>query len=674
MSKSLPKRKSRAAEPSDSAASAHVAHVMKVQPLRETVESVAVAVVLAFLFRSFVAEAFVIPTGSMAPTLQGQHIDVECSECQLAYRANASQEVSQGKYVVETICPNCRYHLVIDSEKDRNHRSFTGDRILVSKFSYELGDPERWDVIVFKFPGNAKQNYIKRLVGLPNELIRIQHGDVHIAKRLFAVDTSESDSLLNAEFSEFLRERFEAVGHPLSAQVEVRPYLDGDLPDSHRSQVITGAWQIIDLESNRAYESRYRLSTTGEHLIEFFEPFEIARKPPSRSEPLLQLVYDTKFQSETLKRIGWPARWQPDDAGAGWKELDENGGYRLEEPQAPSMLRYRHCYATEAHWDFINEFDALPDEVSAGQLITDYYTYNDFAYSYRSAPGVFGPRDYNEDDRQGNDWVGDLAMEADVDIEGSAGNLLLDLVEGGVHFICQIDVATGEATLSRSDGGQFGEGGEYASNPSANTRVRGGRSFVIRYANVDDEIRLWVNAKLIEFNSSAKYEPRRLVRPTWSASDPGDLEPAGVGTDGATATFTRLQLFRDIYYVAVNDSSDHHGENSLDPTSALALYRSPQRWSQQRDFFDTRERVEFFVEDNCFMPLGDNSPASSDARLWDSVAYANGLDDNIGFHPYPYFERKYLIGKAVMIYWPHGWRTGVKFVPVPNVKRMGLIR
>ena len=43
----------------------------EVQSVRETIESIVVAFILAFLFRAFVAEAFVIPTGSMAPTLMG---------------------------------------------------------------------------------------------------------------------------------------------------------------------------------------------------------------------------------------------------------------------------------------------------------------------------------------------------------------------------------------------------------------------------------------------------------------------------------------------------------------------------------------------------------------------------------------------------------------------------
>ena len=51
---------------------------------------------------------------------------------------------------------------------------------MVSKFTYALGDPERWDVIVFKYPGNPKQNYIKRLVGLPNETLTLRHGDVYV--------------------------------------------------------------------------------------------------------------------------------------------------------------------------------------------------------------------------------------------------------------------------------------------------------------------------------------------------------------------------------------------------------------------------------------------------------------------------------------------------------------
>ncbi len=61
--------------------------------IRETVESIVLALILAFLFRTFEAEAFVIPTGSMAPTLQGRHKDIRCPKCGYEYRTGASEEV-----------------------------------------------------------------------------------------------------------------------------------------------------------------------------------------------------------------------------------------------------------------------------------------------------------------------------------------------------------------------------------------------------------------------------------------------------------------------------------------------------------------------------------------------------------------------------------------------------
>ena len=111
---------------------------------REGIESIVIAVILALLFRTFEAEAFVIPTGSMAPTLQGRHKDVTCSQCDYRYRAGASleHEFGQKGAVVETTCPMCRYGQRIDPKK-RNQDSFSGDRILVNKFAYQFGEPQR---------------------------------------------------------------------------------------------------------------------------------------------------------------------------------------------------------------------------------------------------------------------------------------------------------------------------------------------------------------------------------------------------------------------------------------------------------------------------------------------------------------------------------------------------
>src|SRR5437868_352106 len=56
--------------------------------IKETVESILVAFVLAFIFRAFVVEAFVIPTGSMAPTLIGAHMRFTCQDCGYHFDVN----------------------------------------------------------------------------------------------------------------------------------------------------------------------------------------------------------------------------------------------------------------------------------------------------------------------------------------------------------------------------------------------------------------------------------------------------------------------------------------------------------------------------------------------------------------------------------------------------------
>src|SRR3984885_11111668 len=58
--------------------------------VKETVESILVAFILAFIFRSFVVEAFVIPTGSMAPTLLGAHMHFRCPDCGYEWDVNYS--------------------------------------------------------------------------------------------------------------------------------------------------------------------------------------------------------------------------------------------------------------------------------------------------------------------------------------------------------------------------------------------------------------------------------------------------------------------------------------------------------------------------------------------------------------------------------------------------------
>src|SRR3954468_515818 len=58
--------------------------------VKETLESILVAFILAFIFRCFVVEPFVIPTGSMAPTLLGAHSRFQCPDCGYRFDVNYS--------------------------------------------------------------------------------------------------------------------------------------------------------------------------------------------------------------------------------------------------------------------------------------------------------------------------------------------------------------------------------------------------------------------------------------------------------------------------------------------------------------------------------------------------------------------------------------------------------
>src|SRR5690349_2789042 len=68
--------------------------------VKDTIEAILVAFMLAFIFRAFVVEAFVIPTGSMAPTLLGAHMRFRCSDCGYQFDVNYAGEGGQDDVVI----------------------------------------------------------------------------------------------------------------------------------------------------------------------------------------------------------------------------------------------------------------------------------------------------------------------------------------------------------------------------------------------------------------------------------------------------------------------------------------------------------------------------------------------------------------------------------------------
>ena len=55
-----------------------------------------------------------------------------------------------------------------------------GDYLIIDELSYRLSDPKRGDVVVFRYPGDPRVFYIKRVIGLPGETVRVERGIVTV--------------------------------------------------------------------------------------------------------------------------------------------------------------------------------------------------------------------------------------------------------------------------------------------------------------------------------------------------------------------------------------------------------------------------------------------------------------------------------------------------------------
>ena len=178
---------------------------------KDSSESIVVAFILAFVFRAFVIEAFVIPTGSMAATLYGQHGTAICSDCgwEYAYGLGYDPQRLNPLAAQRSTCPNCNN---ADDVQFTNQNAQAGDRILVFKWPFDVGGdllgPKRWDVTVFKNPKDGTTNFIKRLIGLPNEVLEIIDGDV------YTVPTEQLDEETLERLRKLRHHKYEEFANP----------------------------------------------------------------------------------------------------------------------------------------------------------------------------------------------------------------------------------------------------------------------------------------------------------------------------------------------------------------------------------------------------------------------------------------------------------------------------
>lgn len=166
--------------------------------IKETLTSLMIAFMMAFVFRGFVIEGFIIPTGSMAPTLLGKHVRFVSPHNGYTWTTNPWDYIPrsnppepfprQGAGDAGPMTPSDPLTgLPIEPQRDR--RLAAGDRVFVLKYLPGVHRPERWDVVVFKYPG-SHQNYIKRLVGLPGEQVAMVDGDLFVREHVPGVTST----------------------------------------------------------------------------------------------------------------------------------------------------------------------------------------------------------------------------------------------------------------------------------------------------------------------------------------------------------------------------------------------------------------------------------------------------------------------------------------------------
>ncbi len=403
----------------------------------------------------------------------------------------------------------------------------SGDRVLVSKCAYDtLGEPRRYEVVVFKYPDgpmdrNTPKNYIKRLLGLPGEIITIFFG------RLFRWAPGPGEEV---------------------------PY------DDSGAEMLARAKMVHENDD----VSRKLFETAGK--------FEILRKPAEVMIAMRRNVYDNDYQAKDLK--GLLDRWSP-AAGSAWKN-DASTGF-TSPPDAKDRvdwLRYQHLLRQEG--PPIGGVKVKP------RLITDTMSYNSFQVPGNGfdenrrlldrTPAAHWVGDLMlEFNLQVKDAKGEFWMELSRGIHRfrarfdlASGNCTLFRVTG-TGLDAKVEELATKATRVSAPGNYLLKFANFDARLTLWVDREMPFAEGVEYSPPEIRAKGETPDKLTDEALEARRGPTE-----------NDLEPASLGSKGAAVLVEHLKLWRDTYYSMTSDRPDYDG------AMVGESWAEPAQWNAMR--------------------------------------------------------------------------------------------
>jgi signal peptidase I len=553
-----------------------------------------VLLIAVILFgRFYIAEPFKIPSGSMEPTLFG-HEDYgdRILTNKLAYESAAHCALIAGGAIALVL---------VGFFASRSHRriksSVIGGIIFVGTVvgfggawtrGAIAGEPQRFDVVVFQYDTDwaggsesgksEKINYIKRLCGLPGDHIKIAGGNLYLRdeKETARQQTDVYKIIRKWEVDPALQEE---LWYPVSTAWSGDVYKDMPEDEAERKIVeeqrarIALPWSGADKGAPGVERKAKSLELTGDGKVELNYLYPVTN------------IY--------IKQGRWPFVHKGCPAVKNQQPLKGSSGALFRDPDEKTENVRSYIFHT---WEGVQcpnckeiMFPAVSDPKTDPIL----------------EPAGGTPFFYG-----GDRTVGDLRIDLDIRIDKS-GPLTIE-VGNTLH----------EALWAIGGSAPAESGSVHPVSKATSALTPGFHKLSLSY----------VDATVIASLDGVEIERRPIdVEMPGSAAD-YMKNVARLSFDGVKGEITRLDLFRDLHYT----SMVKRGQSLSMSVDARRTFEGNQMSRNQNNLRDIDEqgRYEATVPAGYYLMLGDNSPSSSDGRVW-------------GFVP-----RENLVGRASFIGWP----------------------